>query len=126
MTPTPYALYQYIEKKGYIPPMAGQITLDSMTKSTAPEGKVQTQYTGTGDHLKMVMEYDRVNVFKTFYEGGPDTESTWIAGADAGKGMMLPLWAERLIHADVLVMQEKVDTTMDYLIHALGTIQAKS
>lgn len=122
MFAAPYELYQYVQAKGYIPPMAGQITLETIT-ATKPftDSTVKPSFTGTGEHLKQVMECDRRNVFKCFYVDAKDNcESTWLAGDEPGTGMMLPMWAERLIHADVLVMQEKVDCTMDYLLHVLS------
>lgn len=106
--------------------MAGQITLETMTDSIqSATGGHKEAFIGTGDHLKTVMELDRRNVFKYFYDSSDKTdeiqvESTWLAGEEAGHGMRLPLWAERLIHADVLVMQGKIECSMDYLLHVLG------
>lgn len=120
MNPTPYELFQHIERKGYLPPMAGQVIIDSLTKPVSPDGKVSNKYTGTGEHLKMVMELDRLNVFKCFYDGGPDSFSSWICDEKHETGELMPLWRERLIHASVMHSQEKVDTTMDYLLHVLG------
>jgi len=121
MFPSPYELYQFIQKKGYIPPMAGQVAIDSIQQNKQTPSGLTTTFVGTGDHLKTVMELDRRNVYKSFYADGPDDcESTWIAGDEDGHGMLLPQWAERLIHADVLVMQEKIDCAIDYLLHTLG------
>lgn len=108
--------------------MVGQVVLDTQMKAVqTQEGKAKTQYIGNGEHLKMVLEFDRKNVFKSFYMGQADSvESTWLAGEEDGKGMMLPTWAERLMHAEVLVMQEKTETTIDYLLHVLpGLSQAQ-
>ena len=117
---SPYELFSVVQKNGYVPPTAAQIILDSLTTSTHNTAGAHTaKFMGTGDGLKSIMENDRVNVFKCFYEGQSETESTWLAGEESGKGMMLPKWAERLIHADVLVMQEKIETTMDYLLHVI-------
>lgn len=120
MNPSPYELFKFVQTKGYIPPMAGVVVLDSINNGVNSPGSLSSNFKGTGDHMKEVMEVDRRNVFKAFYGEGQETESTWLAGEELGHGMKLPLWQERLIHADILVMQEKVDTTMDYLIHVLG------
>jgi hypothetical protein len=119
MNVTPYDLYQYLETKGYIIPMAGQIAIESLTSpSPSYDGKPATRFVGTGDHLKSILETDRRAAFKAFYGEDTPTESTWLAGEEPGHGMLLPLWAERLIHAEMMVVQEKIETSIEYLIHA--------
>lgn len=123
MNPTPYELFKFVQLKGYIPPMAGQVTLDAIQNGINSNSGLATKFTGTGDHMREVMEVDRRNVFKSFYGVtmlDDYVESTWIAGDEPGHGMKLPVWAERLIHAEVLVMQEKIDCAVDYLLHVLG------
>lgn len=122
MNKTPYELYSHLQTKGYIVPMEGQITVENLPLPVGSDGKPQT-YSGTGEKLKNVMEIDRRNVYKFYFGETEMTESTWLAGDEAGHGMLLPLWAERLIHADVLVMQEKIDSTIEYLLHHLGNKQ---
>lgn len=99
--------------------MEGQIISDDLPKGP---------YTGTGEAMKSVMEVDRRNVFQAYFGATmPDdyVESTWLAGEEPGHGMKLPLWAERLIHAEVLVMQMKIDSTVDYLLHHFGREETK-
>jgi hypothetical protein len=128
MSVTPYELYQHLLGKGYVVPMEGQIAIDDLSPTAAAPtgmepGKVRPQV--QGGRLKGVMEIDRRNVYKAYFGEGEQTESTWIAGEEQGRGMMLPLWAERLIHADVLVMQEKIDSTIEYLMHHMGKQDSK-
>lgn len=70
--------------------------------------------------MRDVMEVDRVNVFKFYYGTEPEVESTWLAGDEPGKGMMLPKWAERLMHAEVMVMKGKVECSIDYILHSIA------
>lgn len=127
MPVTPYQLYQHLQKKGYVIPMEGQISVDDLPLAPSNDGKAQV-YNGTGERLRNVMELDRRNVYKAYFGATmPDdyVESTWLAGDEPGHGMKLPLWAERIIHAEVLVMQEKIDSTIEYLLYQLEKEEIK-
>jgi hypothetical protein len=93
-----------------------------MTKP-AKDGSNSETFQGTGDHLKTIMETDRRAVYQAFYKK-PDTdidsvESTWIASETPGVGKTMPMWADRLIHAEILLTEMKIDSSIDYLLHVL-------
>jgi hypothetical protein len=118
---TPFELYTHISSKGYVAPMQAQVIIDQFTIPVeGKDEKVKVQFTGTGEVLKQSLELDRINVFKSFYGEVELRESSWLAGEEPGKGMVLPLWQERLIHADIMVSKESIDTTIDFLLYDYG------
>lgn len=126
MSPTAYDLYKFVESKGYTATMAAMVTLETYTKSLPDaKGDMGYRYGGNGDSMKLAMEHDRVNVFKAFYGETELVESTWLAGEEPGKGMTLPRWQERFIHAEVMVMKQKVETAMDFLLHELAQVKTE-
>ncbi len=128
MSVTPYELYQFIQTKGYVPPMAGQVTVDSMTQGVQnKQGSNDAKFVGTGEHLKEIMENDRRAVFQAFYgsaEDAPLVESTWLAGEDGG--MLMPEWQERMVHAEMMYLKGNIDSSMDYLLHVMAKRKLES
>ena len=119
MPTTPYDLHQLLELKGYVIPMEGAVSMDTLSRPSDGAER-NPKLGGTGERLKSIMESDRRNVYKTYFGEATQAESTWLAGDEPSRGMLLPMWAERLIHAEVLHMQEKIDTTIDYLLHHMS------